>query len=99
VPQVVEEDGVVDVASGVVDLTEVASVEEEEEESTAFEEVDVARLEVEEATIPIIEQMKSEVNAVLVLLSFSRYQGMKMVRYIGPGDGEGCFAACFDLKM
>jgi hypothetical protein len=88
VPQVVEEDGVVDVASGVVDRTEVASVEVEEE-GAAFEEVDVARLGVEEATIPIIEHMKSEVNAVLVLFSFSRYQGMKMVRYIGPGDGEG----------
>lgn len=43
----------VDVASGVGGRIEVASVEEED---AAFEEEeDVARLEVEEATIPIIE--------------------------------------------
>jgi hypothetical protein len=47
----VVEAGVVDVVSGVGDRTEVASVEE----GAAFEEEDVARLEVEEATIPIIE--------------------------------------------
>ena len=85
--QVVEA-AVADADSGVGDRTVVASVEED----VGFEEEDVARLEVEQATIPIIEQLKTEVNAVLVLLSSSRYQGMKMVRYVRPGDGDDCFA-------